>query len=33
VKGKGVSFMENVSKWHTMIPDEIEYQIAQRDLK
>ncbi|MAG37880.1 hypothetical protein CMI45_00635 [Candidatus Pacearchaeota archaeon] len=33
VKGKGVTYMENVPKWHTMMPDEIEYKIAQKELE
>lgn len=31
-KGKGVSFMENVSKWHTTIPTEEEFQKAYKEL-
>lgn len=33
VKGKGISFMENVPIWHYRIPDEKEMDIALRDLK
>jgi len=33
VKGKGVSYMENVRKWHGDVPDDEEFQIAMRELK
>lgn len=33
VKGKGVSFMEGVSKWHSMLPDDKELKLAQEELK
>lgn len=33
VKGKGVSFMENVVKWHGMAPDEEQYRRAMKDLE
>ena len=33
VKGKGISFMENVPIWHYRIPNEKEMEIALRDLK
>ncbi len=33
IKGKGVSFMENVSGWHTMVPNPEELQKAYEDLK
>ena len=32
VKGKGVSFMENVPKWHSSGLTDEEYEIALRDL-
>lgn len=32
IKGKGVSFMENVPIWHYRSPSEEEYQIALREL-
>lgn len=32
VKGKGVSFMENVPKWHSSGLTDDEYEIAMRDL-
>ncbi len=32
VKGKGVSFMENVPKWHSSGLTDEEYEIAMRDL-
>lgn len=32
VKGKGVSFMENVPKWHSSGLTDAEYEIAMRDL-
>ena len=32
VKGKGVSFMENVPKWHSSGLTDAEYEIARRDL-
>ena len=32
VKGKGVSFMENVPKWHSSGMTDAEYEIAMRDL-
>lgn len=31
-KGKGVSFMENNSKWHGNVPDENQYRLAMREL-
>lgn len=31
-KGKGVSFMENVGKWHHGVPNDEEYQRAQSEL-
>ena len=33
VKGKGVSFMENVLLWHYKSPDESEYQAAVKELE
>jgi transketolase len=32
VKGRGVSFMENVVKWHHGVPSEAEYQQAMDEL-
>jgi transketolase len=32
IKGKGVSFMENVAKWHGTAPNENEYHAARREL-
>ena len=33
VKGKGVSFMENVAKWHHGVPNDQEYERAQQELQ
>jgi transketolase len=33
VKGKGVSFMENMAKWHHGVPNDQEYEQAQLDLQ
>ena len=33
VKGKGVSFMENVPSWHGVAPNDEEYKIAMGELK
>jgi len=33
VKGKGVSYMENVRKWHGDVPNDEEYEMALRELK
>ena len=33
VKGKGVSFMEDVAKWHHGVPTDAEYDAAQRELE
>ncbi|MBQ3393270.1 MAG: transketolase [Lachnospiraceae bacterium] len=33
LKGKGVSFMENVVSWHGKAPDEEQYKIAMADLE
>lgn len=32
VKGKGVSFMEGILKWHHSIPNEGEYEMAMKEL-
>lgn len=33
VKGKGISFMENVPKWHGVAPNDEEYEIAMKELE
>jgi transketolase len=33
VKGKGVSFMENVPKWHGTAPDDEQYALAMKEIK
>jgi len=33
IKGKGVSFMENVAKWHHGVPDDAEYRRAIDELQ
>ena len=33
IKGKGVSFMENVADWHGKAPKEEEYKVAMEELK
>lgn len=33
VKGKGVSFMENVAKWHGVAPNDEEYAQAMREIE
>lgn len=33
VKGKGVSFMENVAMWHGMAPDDEQYRQAMMDIE
>lgn len=33
IKGKGVSYMENVAGWHGKAPNDAEYEIAMRELK
>ena len=33
IKGKGVSFMENVADWHGKAPNEEEYKIAMEELQ
>lgn len=32
IKGKGISFMENEKKWHTMIPSEAEFVAAKAEM-
>ena len=32
VKGKGVSFMENVAKWHHGVPSPAQYEQAMKEL-
>ncbi|MCK2006139.1 transketolase [[Brevibacterium] frigoritolerans] len=32
VKGKGISFAENVTKWHHHVPSKEEYELAMREL-
>ena len=32
VKGKGVSFMEDVAKWHHGVPSDAEYAAAMKEL-
>ena len=32
IKGKGVSFMENIADWHGKAPKEEEYKIAMKEL-
>ena len=33
IKGKGVSFMENIADWHGKAPKEEEYKLAMQELK
>ena len=33
IKGKGVSFMENVVKWHHGVPDDEQYKLAMEELE
>lgn len=33
IKGKGVSYMENVTRWHNTMPNEEEIMIARKDLE
>ena len=33
VKGKGVSFMENVPKWHGVAPNDEEYAQAMKEIE
>jgi transketolase len=32
IKGKGISFMENDPTWHHRVPDDEQYEQAQREL-
>lgn len=32
IKGKGVSFMENIADWHGKAPNEEEYNLAMKEL-
>ncbi len=32
IKGRGISFMENVGKWHHGVPSEAEYEQAMKEL-
>ena len=32
IKGKGVSFMQHVAKWHHGVPDEAQYELAMQEL-
>lgn len=32
-KGKGVSFMENIKKWHHGVPSDEQYEIAMKELE
>jgi transketolase len=32
IKGKGISYMENVVKWHHHVPSDAEYEMAMREL-
>jgi len=32
IKGKGISYMENVLKWHHGVPSEAQYEQAQKEL-
>jgi transketolase len=32
IKGKGISFLENDPKWHHHVPDDEQYERAQREL-
>ncbi len=32
-KGRGVSFMENVAKWHHGVPDEEQYRTAIKEIE
>jgi transketolase len=31
-KGKGVSYMENVKKWHHGVPSDEQYELAMNEL-
>jgi len=33
VKGKGISFMEDVTRWHNTMPNKEEIEIARKDLE
>ena len=33
IKGKGVSYMENVTRWHNTMPNQKEIEIARKDLE
>jgi transketolase len=33
IKGKGVSFMENIRKWHGKAPNQQEYEIAIKEIE
>jgi transketolase len=33
IKGRGVSFMENVGKWHHGVPSDAEYAKAMAELE
>ena len=33
IKGKGVSFMESVTKWHHSVPTENEVRLARKELQ
>ncbi len=33
IKGKGVSYMEDVTRWHNTMPNEEQIEIARRDLE
>jgi transketolase len=32
IKGRGVSFMENIARWHHGVPNESEFKQALREL-
>ena len=33
IKGKGVSFMENITKWHHTVPTSKEVDLAKKELQ
>jgi len=33
IKGKGISFMEDITRWHNTMPNEKEIEIARKDLE
>ena len=33
IKGKGISYMEDVTRWHNTMPNKEEIKIARKDLK